>query len=127
MREYNGKLAGKDLQLVANFKASMEIAEQVADPILISREATLEAMMIEAGMTYHPRWSFSVENIPLILYIGLKQSDTPMKMTEVQDLVFEAGFGEAKELCVEYLGMIIGPGPAEEVARDGDEDNGSGN
>lgn len=108
MREFTGNLAGESLTLKADFKASIEIATKVGDPLMIARESNLEAMMLANGITYNPDWSFTVENVPVIIFIGLRGAKT---LEEVQELVFEAGFVEARELALEYLAMIIGPQP----------------
>ena len=70
MRQYDGELGGRKITLAATFKASQRIAEQVGDPLTIAREAALEAYMLSSGIVYEPKWRFTVENVPLILWIG---------------------------------------------------------
>ena len=111
MREYAEELNGTELRLVANFAASVKISENVADPMMIAREANLEAMFLEQGMPYTPRWHFTVKNIVELLFIGVQEGGSDMKKSDLEELVFEAGFARARDLCVEYLALIVGPSP----------------
>jgi hypothetical protein len=119
MREVTIQLGGQELRLVATFAASVKLAEKVGDPLTIMREASLEAMFINMGIPYEPKWRFTVENVPMILFIGLEAANNRMKLAEVQELVFAAGFGAGKEAAVEYLGLIAGPRPEETVESEG--------
>ncbi len=113
MRKYTCTIAGENLEFTANFKASMEIAKEIGDPLMIAREAALEAMMISKSFPYNPRWSFTVENVPQILHIGLKESGSNMKLERLQELVFEDGFASSRDHAIEYLSLIVGPAPEE--------------
>jgi len=123
MRELQGTLGGREITLAATFGASVEIAKKVGDPLMIAREANLEAMMINNGIPYTPKWNFNVENIPQILLIGMKAAGATAKISDVEELVFESGFPAARDLCVEYLALIVGPQPEE----DADSEDGEGN
>lgn len=124
MRKYTCTLGGKKLELVANFKASIEIAKEVGDPLMIAREAALEAMMISKSFPYNPRWSFSVESVPQILHIGLKAAGSKMTLEQLQDLVFEEGFAAARDHSIEYLSLIIGPSAEEPPENSADGQSG---
>ncbi len=125
MRKYTCELAGETLELVANFATSMEIAKEVGDPLMIAREASLEAMMIAKSFPYNPRWTFSVENVPKLLYIGVKASGSKIKLERIQELVFEEGFALSRDHAIEYLSLIVGPAPEEvEDSADGDSSDG---
>lgn len=119
MRELEVTLGGRELRLAATFKASLEIAEKVGDPLTIMREATLEAMFLGRGIPYEPKWRFTVENTPLILFIGLKAAGEKVKLEEIQELVFEGGFIEAKDAASEYLALLVGPKPEESLDEEG--------
>lgn len=119
MREITINLGGQELRLVATFAASLKIAEKVGDPLTIMREASLEAMFLSLQIPYEPKWRFTVENVPMILWIGLNAAGSPLKLPEVQELVFEAGFGQSKSAAVEYLTIIAGPKPEETTETDG--------
>lgn len=123
MREITVTIGGRDLTLSASFKASLEIAQQVADPLTIAREAALEGMFLQQGLPYEPKWRFTVMNVIQILMIGLRAAGSPLKQAEVEELVFEAGFLQAKEAAGDYLALIVGPKPTEV----GDKESGSGN
>ncbi len=115
MRKYTCTLAGETLELTANFKASMEIAKEVGDPLMIAREVALEAMMMAKSFPHNPRWLFTVENVPQILYVGLKANGSAMKLERLQELVFEEGFASSRDHAIEYLSLIVGPAPEETV------------
>ena len=111
MREMTATLGGREIQLAATFKASMEIAQYVGDPLTIMREAALETMFLQRGLTYEPNWRFTIANVVQILMIGMKAAGEKPKLEEVQELVFEAGFLDAKGVAADYLALIGGPKP----------------
>ena len=120
MREVEITLGDRTLRLAANYKASMEIAKTVGDPLTIMREAALEAMFIDKGIAYEPKWRFSVANVTMTLAIGLRAAGSSMKQAELEDLIFEAGFADAKNAAAEYLGIIVGPKPEEVTDKEGE-------
>lgn len=120
MRSITIELDGRKVKLVATFEASMEIADQIEDPLRISREAAMEAMMVSMGLSYDPKWSFTIVNVPEILYIGAKAAGEKVTLEEMQELVFDTGFNQAKEMAVEYMALIIGPKPEEIPETEGD-------
>jgi len=126
MREYTCTLAGEALELTANFKASMEIAKEVGDPLMIAREAALEAMMLAKSFPYNPRWSFTIENVPQLLHIGVKMSGSKITLEHIQELVFDEGFASSRDHAIEYLSLIVGPAPEEELEDSADGDSSDG-
>lgn len=117
-RELTVSLGGEEITLSATFKASAEIGEKIADPLAIAREASIEAMMGAAGQVYEPKWRFTVQNLPLMLHIGMKAAGDKRTLADVQELVFEAGFIDARAVAMDYLAMIITP-RSEELAETG--------
>lgn len=110
MRELETTLGGEPVTLTASFKASQSIAEKVGDPLLIAREAQLEAMLTRPGFPpYDPKWKFTTDNVPKILHIGIKASGEAMALEKVQELVFAEGFVSARAKAEEYLALIISP------------------
>lgn len=120
MREMTVSLAGQELELAATFKSSMEIAKKVGDPLFIASEAALEAQLVGAGIPYSPKWRPTIENIPVILHIGQKAAGGSMTLEEVQDLVFKAGFIEARDQAFSYLAMMTTTHSEEMTAEGGD-------
>ena len=114
MREITATLGGEEITLAANFKASMEIAEKVADPLAIAREAALEAMFSQALQAYDPRFRFTVKNVPQILHIGMKAAGDKRTLEQVQEMVFDAGFPDARDIAIEYIATVVTP-KSEEV------------
>lgn len=125
MRELETELGGTPIKLKADFAAALSIAEKVGDPLMIAREAMLEALMLEQKLTYNPKWKFTVKNVPLIIYIGMERNASSTKIEDVQNLVFEGGFQQAREVALEYLALIIGPTP-EQSLESTEESDGSG-
>lgn len=122
MRTMTTQLGGKELTLTADFKASADLMNDVADPMYIMREALLEVMMIDKGVPYQPRWMFTVENIPKMMHIALKRAHPEMKLSEIQDLVFEQGFTESRAIIGNWLQLIVGPKPETKLSGEGDSE-----
>lgn len=120
MRSMTIELAGREVELAATFKAASELSQKVGDPIAIAREAQIEAAMSQTGLIYHPKWSFTVDNVPLILHIGAKAAGSKMSLADMQDAVMEAGFLEAKASALEYIALIITPKAQEKVDSEGE-------
>jgi hypothetical protein len=115
------EFGGLRFELAANFGAARDIAKQVADPLAIAREAALEAMMAQVGQVYHPKFSFTVDNVPVILHIGAKAAGEKVTLAEVQDVVFNAGFLVGKAIASDYLALIVTP-RSEETTSDEDRE-----
>jgi len=95
---------GEEHTLAATFDASVEIAKKVADPLYMVREAIAEATI---GMAYQPKFRFSVENVPVILHVGMKAAQSTMTLRAVQNLVFDIGFYPAKVLAEQYIRLMV--------------------
>lgn len=119
MREIEVTLGGETVTLAATFGAAMKLAEKVADPLLIAREAALEGTMIARGMPYDPRFKFTVANVPLILWIGMQAAGNKAKLEDVQEMVFNAGFIAARDAAVDYIALIVRP-QSEEITSGGE-------
>lgn len=103
-------IGGLDLELGFTFGAGREIAQKVGDPLAIAREAALEAMLNQAGLVHNPKWQPTVENVPMILWIGAKHGGMKdLKLEAVQDAVFQHGFLESKVIAIDYLAGIVTP------------------
>lgn len=109
MRKLKASLGGHELELAATFGAASDLSEQVGDPLAIAREAQIEAMLSGVGQVYHPKWQFTVKNVPTILHIGIKAAGRDMTLEKVQEMVVENGFLEAKTIALDYIAMIVTP------------------
>lgn len=118
MRKLKASLGGHELELAITFGAAAELHEKVGDPLAIAREAQVEAMMTQAGQIYHPRWQFTVKNVPVILHEGIKAAGGSMSLEKVQEAVAEAGFMEAKAIALDYVAAIVTP-KSQEINADG--------
>ena len=113
MHSMNVTVGGLDLELALNFGAAREIAQKVGDPLGIAREAALEAMMSQAGIVHQPKWVPTVDNVPMILWIGAKHGGSTVKIEAIQDAVFAHGFLESKGVALDYLACIVTPSARE--------------
>ena len=127
MRLFNFEHDGKDYELAATFAASIEIADKVADPLAIAREAAMEAALAQARIPYQPKFMFTIRNVPQILFAGFRAAKSDMKLKDVEELVFDMGFIEAREKASDFLALIVTPKPSREVAEEVDEDVKEGN
>jgi hypothetical protein len=109
MRKMTASLGGHELELAATFAAASDLSEKVGDPLAIAREAQIEAMLSGVGQVYHPKWQFTVKNVPTILHIGMKAAGNDMSLDKVQEMVVENGFMEAKSIALDYVAMIVTP------------------
>jgi len=104
------------LTLGLNFGAAREIAQKVGDPMAITREAALEAMMVQAGLSHTPKWVPTVENVPMILFIGAKHGGEGFpKLEAVQAAVFHHGFLEARALALDFIAGLVTPTAREKM------------
>lgn len=106
-------IGGIDLELAFTFGAAREIAQKVGDPLAIAREAALEAMMANVNMVHNPKWLPTVDNVPLMIWIGAKHGGFAGKLEDVQDAVFLHGFVECKQIALDYLAGIVTPSARE--------------
>jgi hypothetical protein len=121
MRSVSVTLGGHDLDLGLSFAAAKDVEAKVCDPMAIMREAQLEAMMGNLGQIYQPKWVFTVSNIPIIIHIGMRAAGSKATLADVQEMVAEAGFIEAKDVAVVYLAAMVTPKSQEakkETAKD---------
>lgn len=109
MREMTATLGGETITLAATFKASIEIAEKVADPLAIAREAAIEALFSQSLQAYDPRFRFTVKNVPQIIFSGMKAAGANRTLEQVQEMVFDEGFVNARDIAVEYIALLVTP------------------
>lgn len=112
MREMTIEIGGRERTLAATFGASIQLADRVADPLMIAREAAVEAQMAHRGLTYDPKWKPTVSNVPAIIHIGLAAAGDDAKIEDVREWVFDIGFVEASAMAIDYVGLIVTPQPA---------------
>lgn len=115
MRDFTVTLGGEERTLRASFNASMAIYEAVGDPLEIVREANIESTLLGAGITYKPKFTFTIKNVPKIIHIGLKEAGEKMTLRDVEEAVFKTGFWESKDIAATYIAKIVTPGPKETV------------
>lgn len=113
------ELGGKKIVLALNFNALEEISNEVCDAFEIVREEMTQAMLLQAGVPYEPKFKFTVGNVPEILYIAHKNADGEMSRDELRELSITGGMMDAKAAVVEYLGAAMNSDSQEITADEG--------
>ena len=106
-------LGGKDYELVANWKASMSIAETVYDPLSMARDAALTAHFAEHNVPYEPKFEFTIENTVQILHCALRANGHKMTLDEVGDAVISDGITGHLGRADEFIALIVSNGSDE--------------
>lgn len=108
MREYEATLGGEAVTLAVTWGASDEIAKKVADPLLIWREAKVEALALNTGaLSHQPKFRFTASNVAQIIHIGIKAAGGTMTLADVQAKMMEDGLGKSQVTAEEYLSLFI--------------------
>jgi hypothetical protein len=66
-------------------------------------------------MVHNAKWQPTVENVPMILWIGAKHGGATIKLEQVQAAVFEHGFIESKVIAMDYIAMLATPTAREKL------------
>jgi hypothetical protein len=103
------KLAGKPVTLTASFAASVRIAKEVADPLLIAREIVKEAIFSQQGLTYKPVWELTIDNMGQLMLIAMQATDPDLTEEEVQEAIFAEGYVNCQNIVLDYLAMVVEP------------------
>ena len=96
--------SGDDIELAATFAASMEIAEKVADPMHMHRQAVATAAL---GPSNQAKFAFTVANVAKIMHIGAKHAGSKMTLAEMNELAFEIGALNAQALVEQYILLFL--------------------
>lgn len=102
-------LAGEEVTLAATFDASMEILEKVHDPLAIAKDAALEMQLAAMGQVYDPRFKWTVRNVPLAIWAGMKAAGDKRDLRAVQEMVFKHGMIECSAVAIEFITMLVTP------------------
>ena len=103
MRELEIELGGETLTLVANWKASLAIADNVGDPILMARDVW--ATKGDDGEAASPRLDLPL--VAGIIHAGAKAGGSKKTLDEIGDVIFKGGLVEAQTYATAYLSMIV--------------------
>lgn len=121
MRSMTIEHGGEQYELVATFKASLEVADKITDPLSIAREAALEAAMLQARIPYRPKFEFTTRNVAQIVHIGLKAGGSKMTLAEAEELVFDKGLVHARLWAADYIALLVEPKPTAPEVEPSDE------
>lgn len=112
-REMTLMLGGKDYTLVANWRASMSIAETVMDPLVMARDAALAAHFAENNVPYTSRFEFTIENTVQILHCALRANGHDITLDQVGDAVVSDGITVHLGKADEFIALIVSNGSDE--------------
>lgn len=111
------ELGGQKYDLAATWGASLEIEEQVADPLFISGESFKKANFDAVGVDYDPKFSFGTRNSVRILHIALKHNGHDVTEEQIGDALIKVGMLRGLEWAADYIGLIVNNGPSEELPK----------
>jgi hypothetical protein len=120
MRTYKAELGALQLELAVNFRAGREITEKVADPMFVLRETQAVQGAEKVGMRYQSKFAWGMENIPLAIWIGAKETQPALKLSEVQEACIEIGLVDAMQIADEFLVQFITPKSKEPLETKGE-------
>lgn len=113
MRTHLISLDGTEFELGLSFGAASAIAAKLFDPLQVTKELAMEAMMLQAGMPYKPKLDVNTKDIRPLFLIGLQHG--PMKDIpsdeRLGELIFAEGLQRARGHAIAYLAAIVGPIP----------------
>lgn len=106
-------LGGKDYELVANWKASMAIAETVMDPLVMVKDATLAKHFANSPHLYTPRFEFTIQNIAQIIHCALRANGHELTLEQVGEAIVNDGPDEHMVKAGDFVGMLVTNGSDE--------------
>lgn len=109
---------GREYRLRATFEAGEEIAEKVADPFMIAREAGLDLHFASINVPYQPKFMLKMKSVRDILAIGFRAAGEDA--SKVQDLIMDMGLNAAKAIAEEYLVLFFTPSSQKKSEAKGD-------
>lgn len=110
MKSVNVVIGGKGYDLKVTWAASAKIAQEVADPILISQELGKEAVFAEAGMNYVPRVQIGAIEAHKIVHIALIDNGIEMAEDELGEHMVSGDMLAVNQCAADILAAIIAPG-----------------
>lgn len=120
MRTHSVEIGHLQFDLPVTFGVAREIKEKVGDPLAIAQEAALQARLGAAGIARKAAFEFTVENVPMILWLGAKAADPAVKLSDVQEACCDIGFAAALQIADGYLAAFIAPRSQEKVEASGE-------
>lgn len=116
MKRVNVKIDGKVHSLAATWAASMQIAQEVADPALISTEIARTEIFAQQGVHYRPRFEFGAANSVQILGIALRANGHDYTDDQVGEDMMSQGIFTAIEKAAEYIAAMVDAGPEKKLS-----------
>lgn len=121
-RSVSLKVGGKTHKLVGSFAAGERVSTEVADLMIVQREASLATAMAERGLPYTPRWQMGLKDMVNILEIACDESGASVDRADIEAECFKMGFDVAHNLTIQYLQLFFAE--PDEKPEGGDADAG---
>lgn len=109
------ELAGKTYELAKTFRVGERMAQTVGDPLVISRQYMVMAMMEERGMSYTPKFEMTLERTAKIIFCAANEQDKSIKLEEIQDAVVSHGALDAAAIALNFIAEFVGIGAEEKL------------
>ncbi len=112
-REMILNLGGKDYDLVANWKASLDISQQVIDPLVMARDAAVSVHFAENNIPYTSKFEFTVENTARILHCALRANGHDLTLDDVGEAVLSDGIIPHVGNAEKFITLLVTNGSGE--------------
>ena len=112
-REMTLNLGGKDYNLVANWKASLDISQQVIDPLVMARDAAVALHFAENNIPYTSKFEFTMENTARILHCALRANGHDLSLDDVGEAVVADGVIEHVGNAEKFITLLVSNGSGE--------------
>lgn len=112
-REMVLNLAGKDYDLVGNWKSSLDIAQQVMDPLVMMRDAALSLHFAENNVPYESRFEFTIESTVRILHCALRANGHDLTLDDVGEAVVADGIIDHVANSEKFIRLLVSNGSKE--------------
>lgn len=106
-------LGGKQYELVASWKASMDIAENVMDPVVLAKDAALTQQFLKHNIAYDSKFEFTAENTARILHCALRSNGHELTFNEVGEAMVSDGIIEHVGEADKFISLLISNGSEE--------------
>lgn len=115
MDTYQIELAGDIYHLAKTFKVGERIAQTVGDPLVISRQYMVMAMMEERGMAYTPKIEMTLDRTAKIIYAAAHEHDKNVTLENIQSAIMKNGALNSSATALNFIAELVGIGSEEKL------------
>lgn len=103
---------GREYMLRPSWRASVDIADQVCDPMTIGAEMTKVETFAERGMNYRPDFQLGFVNSVQILGIAARANGHDLSDDQIGEEYSGGKMMDAVTHAATLIGLMLTPGPA---------------